>query len=192
MGNDQMTEQIDRALEAVNASNATEEYKFAAFKVVLRELLGQGSSAAVPHSMPVAFPQAEANGEEWQLRIANTLKLTVEQVAAIYHKESEESLRLILDTSILSKNKQTATLDIARLLSAGRVAGGFDEVSTSTDIIRAEAEYYGRLDTKNFTRALHSLKPNFHYDSKEKVLAPRAPGFTEAADVVKKYSGSEK
>jgi hypothetical protein len=193
MGTEQITEQIDRALAAVNASQASDDYKLAAFKIVLSGLLGHKqapASAKQPESE--SSQHGEVSGEDWQLKIASKLKITVEQVAAIYHKESDESLRLILDTSVLPKNKQTATQDIAQILAAGRVAAGFDDTSTAAEIIRTEAEYYGRLDSKNFSRALHNLKPNFHYDGKDKTLTPRAPGFADAATAAKKYLSQEK
>lgn len=194
MGTEEITDQINKALAAVNASDATDEYKIAAFKIVLRGLLGQGEPMTSPGSKGPAGARTgteETTAEDWQQRIANRLKLTTEQVAAIYHKESDTVLRLLLDTSVLPKNKQTATQDIAQLLSAGRVAAGFDESSTGAEVIRTEAEYYGRLDGNNFSRALHSLKPNFHYDGKEKNLTPRAPGFADAATVAKRYLGQE-
>jgi hypothetical protein len=193
MGTQQITEQVDLALAAVNASKASDDYKLAAFKIVLRGFLGQVPVTAVPGQSTLGSSQQdEMSGEDWQLKIANKLKITVEQVSAIYHKEDDESLRLILDTSIVPKNKQTATQDIAQLVAAGRVAAGFDETSTTAGIIRTEAEYYGRLDAHNFSRALHSLKPNFHYDGKEKTLTPRVPGFADAAVVAKKYISQEK
>lgn len=192
MGTDQITKQIDEALAAVNASGATDEFKLEAFRIVLRMLLGQTVSSG-PTQLVGGTPQPDATtDEEWQLKIANRLKISTEQVAAVYHKESEEVLRLMLDTSVLSKNKQTATQDIAQLLAAGRVAAGFDESGTAADTIRTEAEYYGRLDGNNFSRALRNLKPNFHYDAKEKTLTPRAPGFADAAAIAKKYLGQEK
>jgi hypothetical protein len=194
MGTEEITDQINKALAAVNASDATDEYKVFAFKIVLCGLLGQGPVITSPDPKGATGAQAgteETRAEDWQQQIANRLKLTTEQVAAIYHRESDTVLRLILDTSILPKNKQTATQDIAQLLAAGRVAAGFDESSTGAEVIRTEAEYYGRLDGNNFSRALHSLKPNFHYDGKEKTLTPRAPGFADAAAVAKRYLGQE-
>src|SRR4051812_6256363 len=112
MGTEQITEQIDRAVDAVTASKASDEYRLAAFKIVLSGLLGHAPLAAKPGQLAGgSSPRDETSGEDWQVKIANKLKITVDQVAAIYHKESDESLRLILDTSIVPKNKQTATQD---------------------------------------------------------------------------------
>lgn len=192
MGTEQITEQIDRALDAVNASKASDDYKLATYKIVLHSLLGGVPVVVAPgRPMTASSTQDEMSGEEWQLKIANKLKISAEHVAAIYHKEGDSLLRVTLDIAVLPKNKQTATQDIAQLLAAGRVAAGFDETSTSADIIRSEAEYYGRLDANNFSRALRSLKPNFYYDGKEKTLTPRMPGFADAAEVAKKYFGQE-
>jgi len=192
MNTEQLTQQIDKAANSVAASQLPEEYKLVAFKVVLSNLLSQLPGAkAADKSADGSLTTDEVGGEDWQMKIASKLKVTAEQVAAIYHREGDGSLRLILDTSVLPPNKQTATQDIARLLAAGRVAAGMDEAGSLASIIRAEAEYYGRLDAANFTRALHGVKPNFHYDVKEKILTPRAPGFAEAAAVVKKYCGEK-
>src|SRR3546814_850575 len=118
MGTDQITKQIDEALAAVNASGATDDFKLEAFRIVLRTLLGQTGSSG-PAQPAGSTPQPDATtGEEWQLKIANRLKISTEQVAAVYHKESDDVLRLMLDTSVLSKNKQTADRKSTRLNSS--------------------------------------------------------------------------
>lgn len=198
MDKDFLSTQMQIAYDAAAELNATESYKIEAFKVALASILGGASTNSLKQANGVKTKNTDnemgrhedvANGEvpDWQRRVALKLGLTNDQVTRIYHRDDDDSLRLILNTGVLPKNNSLATQEIAVLLSAGRVAGKFDELATSSEIIRDEVDYYGRLDKSNFARALGKLKPNFNFNSRDKLFTPRAPGFAEAAGIAKKY-----
>lgn len=138
-----------------------EEMKRIAFERVLDHLLktddsGSAAGNGARDSLPTDEATVDSSLASEQQRIdevASYFGIGSEQVSDLFDL-SEENPRLLLSSGELSESKAQGTREIALLITGVRTALGRD---THTDHIRGVADYYGKLDSKNFMKILNSM-----------------------------------
>lgn len=140
------------------------ELRRAAFERILDHLLSASTGPAPATSIPQEGPQNARTGEETadgvlageQQRIdalARYFKISPEDVHHIFDL-SEEEPRLAMSTRHLPGAKSQATREIALLVAGALTALG---IQTTTSLVRAAADDYGKYDSANFMTTLTSL-----------------------------------
>ena len=139
----------------------------AAFELVLEHLLTNGDASRKLDSadtsetkvVSVASDSTEiadgafADEQQRTDALAAYFKITPEQVVHIFDVETNEP-ELAIHSSKLAGSNSKAMKEICLLVTGARTALGQE---TATSHIRSVSDHYGKLDTKNFMKALGQM-----------------------------------
>lgn len=154
-------------------------------------LLNNNSQSTIqPTVTETATSTNNTQTHDWQEKIASKFQMERDCIEKIYASDGD-NLTLIFDSKLLPKSAAAATQEIAKLISAGRQAAQLDETDTDFSVIRKECANYGVLNSSNFTKYLKSMNRSFPIRGKSRYQSVfvTAPGFSEAIELAKKYSG---
>ncbi len=159
---------VQVAYDAVKELDATDEYRLAGFRIVLKSLM-PGAPAVSQLPVPqtgtggTALSKEQPTPSDWQNTIASKLNITAEQVAEIYHFTDEGIVELIIEGKDLPKTNSKSTQHIAALITGGRQAMGIERV-TAIEVVRSACEHYRVYDSKNFMKYTRQLGSKFRFD----------------------------
>lgn len=190
---DDVVQQLKDAVAAVDQAGVPSDLRETAFSAVLAHL-GVGASPAQ------GSPQVQVGNDTVQTRlapeqsdgvgrIAQKLKLPVEQVERIFDVDND-TVHLLVSSSSLHDSKKDQQREVTLLIVAGRQAAGIDSDLTSIDDVRPVLSDYGVLD-RNLSRSVESLKGaqmRFAGTAKKREFKMNQPGYEAVAEIVKRLT----
>lgn len=196
---DTITSILRKAHESVDAAGLPESLKVAAFEKAVDLLAGTAVPAATPSQASEApevagapKPPPSDGGTKSLERVAAKLRLPLETVSEVFHIDGEK-IALSIASSKLPSAKLTASKEIALLIAAARLAGGWDAEWTAAEEVRSVADDFGKFDQKNLAKALTDQGDYFGFQGKGEArkIKVNRKGLEEAAVLVRKLAGED-
>ena len=151
---------LREATEAIAAAKVPANLREIAFAKSLDHLLGartQPQLREAKESTPkelVSSAKSDSTGSALS-KIAAALNMDVDTVERVFEAEGDE-IHIIVAPKALASAKQTATRELAYLVSASRQAAGIED-QTAAATIKDVCDHFGVLDTNNFGGAITKL-----------------------------------
>jgi hypothetical protein len=185
---------LSDAIKAVEEADVPDDLRQVAFEKAV-ELAARSMVPVEPDGLAGGADSQAANGTQDPAdplaRIAGKLGLPLDLVGDVFYIDSGE-LGIGLPTSSFDRTKAGATKQLALVIAAGRQAAGLDEW-TSSAVIRAMCQEYGRFDSANFATTLRSIGSAFSYRGKGFNLEVRLtrPGLERASELIRELTASQ-
>lgn len=159
------SQSVQAAHDAVSGLKIGDQYKLAAFRLILQQELGEATQQIKAPTDPAKTEQdGPVDNSSWQHKIASNFGITDEQVLEIYHYTEEGDIELVIEPKDVPGVAAKAIKQIAMLYAGGRQAAGIEK-STSVDTIRTVCEdSYKVVDKKNFSTYINGLGAKFRVE----------------------------
>ncbi len=190
MDSDDVLRHIKMAQAIVEESELEgESLRLAAFSFALDHLDTLESNDEQTRTTATTYPTPnKTTSDTGYEKISRALDVPLETVELLYDL-AEAGIALNLPPKKLPRGASAAMREIAIILTVGMKYAGIAE-ATSFDVVRAACEDHGKLDKKNFSAILGSMRPALIVTGKgtEKALIAKKPADTLAREILVRYS----
>lgn len=145
----------------------------------------QGTSA------PARTDPRALNGSDKMKRLATALGVDTERLEIVFMEHGED-LQVVVDPASLGTTTAARASSVALLTAAGRQLGGWDENTTSGEVMRAEVNRLGLYDQTNYAKHIKLLAPQLNVNGagRSATYKLKFPGRQHVKDVVVRLVGA--
>lgn len=194
----QLRQAAGAALADADALELTGEDRAIVLKALLEARLGNLASPGPPRKMedhqssgpPAYEPGQQIREADVIDRISTVLNVDRELLELIYDVRDGEP-HLVISARKIPENKASATRQLGQLVAAARQAAGLEDW-TSTGVIRAVVQDYGRLDSSNFATNIQQMDGVGVVRGKgqQREIKITKPGLENTAELIKNLAGA--